>query len=143
MPRRIRHSKKALFLEAYGNGGVVTQAALAAGVHRSRHYQWLEEDSQYAEAFDEAQAAADDALLVEVRKRAIEGKDTTMMIVQLKMRGLFNDRREITGAGGGPVTLAVLTDEDRAIASRIATRRLGPALPPPQPHSNGSTHNGS
>ena len=55
--------------------GTVTHAAKAAGVDRGTHYNWLETDPDYAEAFDAAQEAASEVLVREARRRAVEGAE--------------------------------------------------------------------
>lgn len=73
--RRITHPKKRAFLAAYAQTGNVTAAAEAAGIARRTHYDWLESDPVYAEAFAEAQEKAIDLLELEARRRALEGVD--------------------------------------------------------------------
>lgn len=73
----IRHPKKRAFLAAYAQCGNVTQAAEAAGIPRSLHYKWLEQEGPegdaYREAFAQAQEEAADRLEAEARRRAVEG----------------------------------------------------------------------
>lgn len=65
--------KKAAFVEAFAEIGVVSYAADVAGIHRTTHWGWLKADSEYAEAFKAAEQHAIDALEVEARRRAVEG----------------------------------------------------------------------
>lgn len=51
----------------------VSGAAAIAGVGRRTHYDWLEQDREYAAAFDDAVEVAADRLEVEARRRAVEG----------------------------------------------------------------------
>jgi len=66
------HHKKRGFLAAYGQTGNISVAARAAGIHRQRHYEWLQE-ADYAKAFDHAKEEAGDILEAEARRRAVEG----------------------------------------------------------------------
>jgi len=117
---------KQRFLEAYGRHGVIMHAAKEAKCERKQHYRWLENDPVYARKFYEAVQVADDVLLHEIRFRALDRdrRDTVALIVALKMRGLFVERREISGPDGGPQEHKVMTPEDTKIAERIATRRF-------------------
>jgi hypothetical protein len=65
------------FLEAIRtNGAIVGAAAEAAGISRSRHYEWLEDVERfpnYGEQFDEAFEDGCDNLEVEAHRRAHDG----------------------------------------------------------------------
>ena len=68
----IRDASKAAFLDAYAITDSVTRAAVAAGVSRRVHYQWLG-DADYFEAFEAAKEIAAEVLEAEARRRAVEG----------------------------------------------------------------------
>ena len=104
------------FLAAFAECGTVTFAALAAKVHRSRHYRWLDEQA-YATAFEVAKNAAAETLENEARRRAVEGvteavyyqgevvgtiqKYSDVLLIFLLKGALpakYKDRREVTGA---------------------------------------------
>lgn len=68
-------AKKLAFLTAFAELGTITHAARAAGIERRSHYDWLESDPAYPSAFAEAQHQANDALVREARRRAVEGVD--------------------------------------------------------------------
>lgn len=129
---QIRHPKKVIFLEAFRKSGIVGVAARSAGIHRDTHYDWLNKDPVYAAEYKSSQKEANDALLAEVLRRAV-GNDAsdTMLIVLLKMRGLFVDRREHTGEGGGPIkqdmTFRVEFDDVVTLTPNVVT------LTPPPP----------
>ena len=117
---------KKRFLASFRKIGVISKAARAAKVGRQTHYDWLESDLKYARDFNDATEDAADALEAELVRRALDTEklDTTALIVGLKMRGRFVERREFSGPGGGPMQRQIMTDEDRDIATRIASRRL-------------------
>lgn len=71
--RKIAHRKKRAFLAAYAECGTITHAAEAAGIDRRSHYNWLNDDPEYAEAFEQAKQMSIEALEKEARRRAIEG----------------------------------------------------------------------
>jgi len=120
------HKQQKLFLDCFKTCGVASRSAKAAGVARRTHYKWIEEDPDYVVLFAEACDIADDALMYEIRRRALdlEKRDTVALIVALKIRGIFVERREVSGPDGGPQKMMVMTDEDKVIAERIANRRL-------------------
>ena len=64
---------QAAFLAAYAQTGIVTKAAEIAGIHRNNHRRWLNEDADYAEAFQESHQEACDNIEAEMRRRAIDG----------------------------------------------------------------------
>lgn len=69
----ISHAGKKSFLAAYAETGSVTVSAKAADVDRRTHYDWLENDEEYAKAFEDAKAEAAEALETEARRRAVLG----------------------------------------------------------------------
>ena len=137
---KIAQSKKSMFIEAFRKSGIISAGARAAGVNRRRHYEWLENDSAYAIDYKEAVEDATDVLEAAAVERATREKNPsdTMLIVLLKMRGRFVERREFSGPGGGPMQIQAMTPEDRLIAARIVNRQLDTDTPRPQ--LNGSTN---
>ena len=63
-------SKQVAFLTAVAELGTITRAALAAGVHRSMHYDWLN-DEAYTKAFADAGEMFRDSVRTEVRGQSI------------------------------------------------------------------------
>ena len=76
--RGLLRNQKA-FLIAYATCGTITGAAQAAGLSRIIHYKWMDENEDYRKAFEEAQAEADDRLIMEARRRAVEGVDVPVI----------------------------------------------------------------
>lgn len=74
-PTRAKVNRQHVFLETYRAVGCITQAAQASKIEPSAHYNWLRRDPEYAEAFRTAQDAAVDLLVVEARRRALEGEE--------------------------------------------------------------------
>ena len=58
------------FLAALRQNPSVTEAALVAGITRTRHYYWMRIDPEYAAAFKAAVAVGEDAYFAECRRRA-------------------------------------------------------------------------
>ena len=65
--------KQVQFLAAYSMLGIVGQAAKVAGCDRTAHNYWLAYDPDYPAKFADAQAAANDRLEAEARRRAVQG----------------------------------------------------------------------
>ena len=70
---RIAHPQKRALLAAFRETGNVRLACEVAGVGRTSHYRWRDEDPAYREAFDQAREDAIDALGAEAHRRAVEG----------------------------------------------------------------------
>lgn len=122
-------ANQAAFLEAYAKTATITHAATIAGIDPTRHYEWLEQDTSYADRFKDAKAKATDALEKEARRRAIEGVEEpvgwyqgqpggyvmrysdTLLIFLLKganpRKYRENFSHEITGAEGRPIVVSV------------------------------------
>jgi hypothetical protein len=66
-------AKKAAFLAAYRQMGVVSYAAKVAGIARETAHRWRREDEAFAEQFAKAHADATDNLEGEALRRAVEG----------------------------------------------------------------------
>jgi len=73
MEDTARRIKKEAFLTALSECGMITLAAEIAGIARSTHYRWLEEDPDYPALFIAATEQAGERLEQEARRRAVEG----------------------------------------------------------------------
>ena len=69
------------FLAAYSKCGNVTEASRVANVSRSRHYEWLKTQPNYAQAFSHAHEEAIDSLESTARDRAVAGSDTLLIFL--------------------------------------------------------------
>ena len=78
----MAHLKKATFLEAFAEMGVVTYAARKTNVPRRTVYDWLERDAEFRAQFAEAEQDALDSLEQEAVRRARDG--VTEPIVSVK-----------------------------------------------------------
>ncbi len=131
--KKIRNPKKRAFLAAVARTGNVTISAEIADVARSAHYQWLEADPVYVEAFEDAMEQAAQRLEAEARRRAEEGVEEpvfykgkkcgvirkysdTLLIFLLKgaMPDKYKERTstELTGAGGKPLTVSFISPSE-------------------------------
>jgi len=138
-----QRARKALFLRAFRESGVVRTACEAAGAQRSTIHRWRQDDPAFARAFDEGYDDAIDQLEREAIRRAFEGWDEpvyqggnmvgtirkfsdTLLIFLMKgarpTKYRDNARLELTGADGGPLqTMAVnnLDDHEKAQLRRL------------------------
>jgi hypothetical protein len=73
MRRALTTKKRAEFLDSFRNCGIIRIAAESAGITRQSHYDWLKQDPQYREDFDEATREATEAFVFEVITRATVG----------------------------------------------------------------------
>ena len=127
----IAHPKKGAFLAAFEECGSITKSAVAAGIYRRTHYDWLENDEDYGERFKEAKEVACEALELEARRRAVEGWDepvffkdevvghkrrfdSTLLIFLLKANNpeKFADRHQHEHSGTVDHRVGVMLDKD-------------------------------
>jgi hypothetical protein len=131
--RRPRARKKVAFLDAVAMHGTVQAAAAGAGVHRATHYRWLDNDPEYAAAFEEARETFRDQVRNEVKRRGIDGWDEPVIyqgqnpkddkgrgvtvrkysdrMLELLAKAVcpeFRDKVAVTGEGGGPLEIKVV-----------------------------------
>jgi len=116
-----KKARQDAFLAEYRQCATITHAAKIALISRRTHYLWIEKDSAYAAAFEEAKIAATDALVAEARRRAVQGVEEpifykgelvqtirkysdTLLIFLLKgaLPEVYRERYEISG-GNKPI----------------------------------------
>ena len=123
----IDHAKKRAFLTAFCETGTVLDAAECAGVGRSSHYRWLQEDEAYKAALDAAEEIAAEILERIAWQRATSGikeevwyqgektgerKARSDLLLMFLLKGRKPDRYrdnwkgELTGAGGGEIQVS-------------------------------------
>lgn len=141
-------SKKPAFLAAFRATASVVKAAKSVRIARSRHYQWLADDSAYAAAFDKARQEAVQTLEDEAVRRAHEGtlepvfyegeqvdqvlkySDSLLMFLLKGWKpDRYRERLEHSGPDGGPIVVDQRTaqlaelltpDELQSIRTRFA-----------------------
>src|ERR1700690_3423797 len=67
--------KQAAFLEAFALSCRIDKSAVAAGIHRQMHYDWLEDDPVYRELFGKVKPLAAQMLMDEAVSRSVDGWD--------------------------------------------------------------------
>lgn len=127
-------TKKAAFLAAYAECGVISQACRAAEVARCSHYEWLQASAEYKEKFEEAHRSAVEALEAEARRRAVEGWEEPVfqggelvghkrrysdMLLAMLLNGnlpeKYRNRVEHSGPQGGPIDVKHQVEELRIV----------------------------
>jgi hypothetical protein len=122
-------ARQRAFLAAYAKLFNISRAAELAGVGRRCHYDWLRDDPEYAERFEDARQAFIDELEEEAYRRAVEGWDEpvfyegvkvgakrkysdNLLMFRLKaeLPQKYRDRHEITGPGGGSLATNVVIE---------------------------------
>lgn len=124
--KNLQPKKRAFLLAYIDTGGRITESSKRVKITRQMHYDWLEDDIEYAKAFEQAKDEAAATLEDEAVRRAVDGttkpifyqgekcgevqeySDSLMMFL---LKGLRPDKYrersaiEHTGPGGGPVTV--------------------------------------
>jgi hypothetical protein len=129
----VPQTKKAAFLEAYAECGNISVAAEHADINRASHYDWLESDPDYPQAFENAKAQAIEVLEAEAHRRAVKGVEEPvgwykgkpggtvrrysdnllMFLLKAAKPNTYRERVEHTGPDGGPITIAHLVPPRR------------------------------
>lgn len=127
---KIRHPKKRAFLQAYRMTGNVSVATRSIGASRDIFYQWCKSDAEFMREAEIAEAEAVEVMEAEAFRRAMKGVtrskgvyhngrqiatetvteySDTLLIFMLKARAphKYRERYEISGKGGGPVSVSV------------------------------------
>lgn len=71
--KTVANAEQTAFLEQYAIYGIITTACELSGIDRTKVYRWKERDPAFAERMAEAEKKANDLLLQEARRRAVEG----------------------------------------------------------------------
>lgn len=116
-------AKQTLFCEGYTKKGTLTGAAKYAGIAVANHFRWLDVDPDYPKRFEVAKLTAQELLVEEGRRRALEGVEEptgwykgepggfvkrysdSLLIFLIKgaFPDIYKDRHEHTGKNGGPI----------------------------------------
>ena len=109
----------------------IRHAAEVAGVHHATAYRRRETDKAFAAAWDQAISEAVDRAEAELYRRAVDGVEKPITVagerevireypselLTFLLKGhrpeRYRERHEVTGSGGGPVTIRVVYDEPK------------------------------
>lgn len=72
---------KRIFLEAFRESGIISQALMISGISRGQLRTALDKDPEFLEAFHDAKADAIDSLETEAVRRAKDGSDQLLMFL--------------------------------------------------------------
>ena len=125
-PKRASRAKCRLFLEHYATSANITASAKVAGINRRTILYLREHDEAFQEAFQQAHDISVEALVAEVRRRALDGvseptgwykgkpggyiqrySDLLLIFALKQADPSYRDRWEVTGAGGQPLQITV------------------------------------
>ncbi|MFI4998222.1 MAG: hypothetical protein ACHQAQ_20855 [Hyphomicrobiales bacterium] len=128
-PKR-RRDWRPTFLSTFAGTGIVRVACHAAGISRTQAYRERGHNQRFAQAWDQADEDATEALEAEARRRAMSTSDVLLMFL-LKGRkpAVYRDnaRLELTGAAGGPIQTQVFAgfdDHEKAALRRLLDEAL-------------------
>ncbi|MCH7761873.1 hypothetical protein IIA15_10825 [candidate division TA06 bacterium] len=125
-PKRASRAKCRLFLEHYATSANITASCKVAKLDRNTVFYLREHDEAFQEAFQKAHDTSVDALVAEVRRRALDGvreptgwykgepggyiqrySDNLLMFEVKRQIPEYRDRWEVTGAGGQPLQIVL------------------------------------
>lgn len=116
------------FLDLLEEDGLLNSAARAVGTTTTKVRNLREQSAEFDQAVDRALEIANDALEKEARRRAVQGVEKGVWyqgeevgtelqfsdallttLLKAKRPDEFAERKQITGAGGAPITIAIRT----------------------------------
>lgn len=100
MTPQERLEAQANFLGRFAEDGNVTEACIAAGIHRSLVYQWQKKHKAFADLFTEAENQVKDRVRAEIFHRAVVGDEEVVVSMGKVMYG----------ADGKPLTVRKKSD---------------------------------
>ena len=125
-PKRASRAKCRLFLEHYATSANITASCKVSGLNRGTVFYLREHDEAFQEAFQKAHDTSVDALVAEVRRRALDGvkeptgwykgkpggyiqrySDNLLMFAVKQADPSYRDKWEVTGAGGQPLQIVL------------------------------------
>jgi len=103
---KITHAKKRAMIQALQKTlGIVTTACKQVEITRRTHYNWMNEDPDYAQAVNDVAEQAIDFVESQLFKQIREGNTASTLFylkTKAKHRG-YVERQEWTGKDGGPI----------------------------------------
>lgn len=108
----LEKADKAIKVLASGDGAGA--AADAVGVTRRTLYNWRDQNDNFRQRWDATQEGITDKIERTAMQKAIQDKDTALLIFLLKTRrrAIYQERQEITGAEGSPLTIVIRERSD-------------------------------
>lgn len=142
---RQRAKAQEAFLAAYAETGIITTAALAAGVDRKTIYNWQEHDEAFSLRFYDAEATANDLIRAEILRRAYEGVEEpvfqlgkyagtirkysdTLLIFEAKRRmPEYRDKVDVKTTVQGNLSYDITASPEAALYGTLFAAALGSA----------------
>lgn len=141
-PTRLTPKVAETIIQAVRAGATISAACARAGIGESTYYEWVQRGTgthknrrantvyaEFAEALARAEAELEVALVAQWRQQMPSDWRAVAEFLARRFPRDWGRRTEVTGAGGGPVEVMSLTDEDRkarmAEVSAELARRLG------------------
>lgn len=144
MTAKQRALAQEAFLAAFAETGIITSAAVAAGIGRKAVYEWQEHDETFSLRFNEAREVANDILRAEIHRRGVIGWDEdvyqlgkyagtvrkfsdTLLIFETKRRmPEYRDKVDVKATVQGNVThdINLANDAEASSAANAFLRRL-------------------
>lgn len=114
------------FLKAIASGDTIKQACAKAGIGRTAVYDRRDADPAFSAALADAIEDSTDELERVAIARGKEKSDPLLMFMLRARRPEYRDKLELSGARGGPIQIADMTDAELArIASEQADASNG------------------
>lgn len=101
--------KANIAIDAIADRKTVAGAARAVGVSRKTLYNWKRANPAFADRWDDAQEGITDDIEATAIEKAIEDRDTALLIFLLKTRRriLYQESIAHTGEDGGPLKVVI------------------------------------
>lgn len=112
--------KKRAFVEAYREHGSIYHAAIAAKIHRTTYYNWVDRDPQFQQAVEDSKEDCSDQVESSVFKKAINGSTLDAIFYLKAHRPKFRDRVTID--------VEVVKNEIEERMNQLNLRSLPPAM---------------
>jgi hypothetical protein len=124
---------KARVLEALRDGWSYTLASRKAGIDRSTLFRWRQSEPAFEQACQDAIESGLDAAEDAIRRHWRRDWRAAHSTLQARRRNVYGSKVEVTGADGGAIEVAALSEVERAarIAALLAAAEARRKTAPP------------
>jgi hypothetical protein len=105
-----------MFLKAYAECGRVGEACETVEVSRDLHYQWLEKDPAYRDAFEQTKYRVGQLIEDKVIELAMNGEVSLLLPVLRRFRPEYRERTSIEHSGSVDLVERMRAADQRLIA---------------------------
>lgn len=107
----LEKADKAIDVLLDGKGAAA--AAAAVGVSRQTLYNWQDQNARFAERWKDAQESITDQIEATAIEKALAGDSGLLQfLLKSRRRNPYQERHELTGEGGSPLTILISERED-------------------------------